>query len=439
MKRKIYGLLVSIVLYSNNYAAGLTARQIPKVKPIEACGYTLREIKTEEQLERLVRDIRAQGKCAIDTETTGFRPLHGDSIIGLSICTKKGEAWYVHCQQAGLGSSLSFDKVKAELGPVFADPEIKKHMHNARYDLAVLFGHDLPVQGLAFDTMIAAQVFGRAAGLKVLSEDLLNEEMLSFSHVVKNRGFPDYLVAYLSDQQNGDDIAAQYACADALQTFRLVPILTKMLKQKPETWEHFKKVEVPLVAALSNMECRGLRCDKPRLVDVKQGGVAKKSEDIIDKLIRAYNPNTGCVHAVFGPTHLATRPTRHNKTFVVAEDPADDMLIREAIIAPDGYEFVGAFLEAEDKNKAYKEAVALFEQERFKERLDAYTALQVNDQWVVASTLACVAQTKQLMGEVVEDIPGLEFALPEKPKRRRGATDRIFKVGETWAQVSSDE
>ena len=78
-------------------------------------------------------------------------------------------------------------RVQRHLGPVLGDPTIPKVMHNSDFDLIILANHGLPVEGVTFDTMIAAWLLepeGRGLGLKTQAFQRLGVEMTTIDGLI---------------------------------------------------------------------------------------------------------------------------------------------------------------------------------------------------------------------------------------------------------------
>lgn len=227
-------------------------------KPPVAQNYRVITVTTSEQLQDLVHVIRGRGAIAVDTETDSREPLRAH-LVGISICYEQDTAYYIPCGHQG-GGQLSLQEILQELGPVFADPKIFKCMHNAKFDVHVLQHAGFEIQGLSFDTMIAASLVvqdGQRIGLKYLSEHYLNETMISFKEVVTDQGYQDF-------SQVPVEQAAQYAAADAHQTYALATLLQEELRAHHQD-VLYKDIEFPLVSVLCAVERAGIFCDKTLL------------------------------------------------------------------------------------------------------------------------------------------------------------------------------
>ena len=135
-------------------------------------------------------------------------------------------------------------------------------MHNAKFDELVLLNAGLPVNGVTFDTLIAARLTVKEwqrLGLKALSEHFFKEPMLSYEQMV-----PDKKQNFSHVPLN---LATRYAAADAHQTLKLKKVLEKELKGQGQE-NLFYDVEMPLVQILTDMEATGISVDPQVLADL---------------------------------------------------------------------------------------------------------------------------------------------------------------------------
>ena len=221
-------------------------------------------VDTQEKLEAVCQEIKASGLCAIDTEGVGLNPLK-DQIVGVSVCTQEGRAYYIPFAHKADESQLTQKQVVDKLKPLFEDSTIEKYLHHSKFDAHMLSQLGIDLKGVTFDTIIAASLgvdANQRIGLKPLSDTLLGEEMFKFEDVVKGQGYKDFSEVPLKE-------ATMYAAADAHQTMKLVPVCKKLLEKKG-LMALFTDLEMPLMKVLTSMEQRGISLDAGVLDDINR-------------------------------------------------------------------------------------------------------------------------------------------------------------------------
>lgn len=233
--------------------------------------YTFILVDTEQKLVDLCEKLKQHKAFAIDTETTGLNPMQ-THLVGISICYQEGIAFYIpfghqlEQQQSLFGealttaSQLSKDFVFTCLMPICQDVTTKKYLHNAKFDQLVLLQAGMELKGVAFDTMIAASLVVKEwekKGLKDLSKQIFEEDMISYADVIKKHQVVDFSYIPLQD-------ATSYAAADAHQTFKLVAFFEKELIDK-NLDKLFYEIEMPVHDVLVNMQYEGIFCDSDLL------------------------------------------------------------------------------------------------------------------------------------------------------------------------------
>ncbi|MBC8436293.1 MAG: DNA polymerase I, partial [Candidatus Omnitrophica bacterium] len=144
---------------------------------------------------------------------------------------------------------LSFGK---EAAKILADPKIKKIGHDLKKTKVLLSKDGIMLEGLFFDTMIAAYLLNPSRGGYTLSELAL-----------------EYLGEVVSETP------AEEQCLDLIR--RLKPILEKQLQEK-SLFKLFSSLEMPLERVLAEMELNGIRLDAEVL--------KKLSRDVEKRLIK---------------------------------------------------------------------------------------------------------------------------------------------------------
>ncbi|MBK9713550.1 MAG: DNA polymerase I [Kouleothrix sp.] len=248
-------------------------------------------VRTEDDLRALLAALAAAPGFAFDTETTGVRAVQ-DEIVGISLAVRTGHAWYIPLGHRE-GEQLPRETVLAALRPLFADPQRPKYGHNAKFDVEVLEHAGLKVEGVAFDTMLAAALLDKRKALKELAfyELRLPEPMTDIEELIGKRGKHQITFAEVPIE-----LATPYAAADADMTLRLFEALAPQLAEQPRVLDIFKKLEIPLLPALVRMEQAGIGLDAGfmRELGKRMGDQLIKLEDEIYGIAGGkFNINSG--------------------------------------------------------------------------------------------------------------------------------------------------
>ncbi|MBI4912156.1 MAG: DNA polymerase I [Acidobacteria bacterium] len=247
-------------------------------------------------LEGAVAEIRARGRCGLDTETTSLEATRGH-MVGLSLAWAPNEGLYVplaHLRRASADTegslpgllpdsglpeglldlrgdpeayfeqlephldprNLPFPEVRRVLGPLLSDPSVAKVGQNLKYDLQVLARHGLPVAGVSGDSMVASFLLDSRErhNLDDLSSKHLDLRPIPFEAVVgKGKG-------QLRFDQADFGQAVQYAAEDADLALQLCNLLEPRLKDTPLE-RLYREVDLPLVEVLADLERSGVRLD----------------------------------------------------------------------------------------------------------------------------------------------------------------------------------
>lgn len=224
----------------------------------QECNYTT--IADKNALEKFYQELKKQKIFAFDTETSGLDILASD-ILGMSFCWQAKEAYYI---------KLDNDKFRKEvlkkLQPIFTNEKIAKVGHNLKFDYKVLKNLDIKLEGLAFDTLLAAYLINYDRGLrleelafsylgykKLKLEDLLDDLPTGKAGKPKRKNDIDVLSI-------APDKLAWYGAEDADITFRLYKKLYEIIKDN-KSFELLQKMEIPLIPVLADMELVGISLD----------------------------------------------------------------------------------------------------------------------------------------------------------------------------------
>ena len=214
-------------------------------------------ITSLKELEGVVRTLMKCREIAIDTETTSVDPLQCD-LVGISMCGKAGEAWYIPLGHSTLGSTnLPSKEAIAILKPLFESPDIQKCGQNIKFDAHVLNREGIDVFPISFDTMIASYVLnpsGRQHSLDDMALRHLDYRMQPITDLIgSGKGQKTFDIVPV-------DKATFYSAEDADMTFRLRGVLAPLI-DKLDLNNLYYNIELPLVSILASMEREGVRID----------------------------------------------------------------------------------------------------------------------------------------------------------------------------------
>ena len=197
---------------------------------------------------------------AVDTETTGVEVFGNDYIVGISLTLPKAD---YHCyipvrhelEDEQLSPAFVFNCLKYYL----ENPELKKVLHNAKFDIHMLRKEGIELGGLFMDTMVAMH--------------LLNENEPSFA--LKNLatkygryfGFEDKSMTYEELFGKGGfektplDIGTVYGCKDTHLTYRFYTWIMEQFERLPKLKDLYFNIELPITEICVSMEKEGFLID----------------------------------------------------------------------------------------------------------------------------------------------------------------------------------
>ena len=290
--------------------AGLFDVLAPSAEPAKAVGGTATSLA---QLEEFIAEIRRHGSFAFNVQATGLLPMRAD-LVGIGLAAGE-QAMYVPLGHVA-GDQLDREAALERLRPLFADPSVPKRAHNAKFHIVLLARYGVPVEGLAFDTMIAAYLLEsgqRALALRDLAWAKVQVELPSVPSLL-GIGKKAITMAEMTIADCGS-----YACSEALLVERLVPILETELEEAAQT-TLFREVEMPLVPVLAEMELVGIAVDLPYLAELGrelEGRIASLEADIYGHVGHDFNINSTqrLSEVLFGELHLEVdKRKRRSKT-----------------------------------------------------------------------------------------------------------------------------
>ncbi len=223
-------------------------------------------IKGEVAMKKFVTKLKAQKVFALDTETTGLDPLEV-KILGASFSWQEAEGYFI---------SLRTDADRKLFVKLFQtileDPKVEKVGHNIKYDYEILKQLGITVQGITFDTMIAAFLLKPDRGLKLeeLAFNYFGVRMQELKELAADSGprIPDDTTApkikkakkELDIESIPEASLSWYAAEDADFSYRLYLTLKKELAEA-NLLKLQNTIEAPLIAVLGDMQLAGISVD----------------------------------------------------------------------------------------------------------------------------------------------------------------------------------
>lgn len=231
-------------------------------------------IDNQEKFEKFLSQLKKQKEFAFDTETTGLDPFSAN-LLGISFSWQANNAYYLNFNQTNLNQK-ELNKLKT----IFEDPQIKKIGHHIKYDFEVLEKIGFDLQGISFDTIIAAYLLDpgkRTYGLNLLAFNEFGVQMTKLEELI-GKGAKQLPIETIPHQKLSD-----YSCADADYTWQLKERYEKKLNEDKKIKWIFEKVEMPLIRVLAKMEKAGLKINITFLKDLSKE--AKRDLEILETRI----------------------------------------------------------------------------------------------------------------------------------------------------------
>ena len=214
-------------------------------------------ISSEQELEKIAKELAKQKFIVIDTETDDTNPVFAE-LVGMSIAYNEKASYYIpFAHKEEDIKNLSLDNAKKIFNPIFENEKILKIGQNIKYDKIVLEKYFSEIKGIAFDTMLASYLLDpeqNQHNLDYLAEKYLKYTTIKYKELMgtgqKQLNMKDVTVDYVKD----------YACEDVDTAFALYDILDKQVK-KENLQDLMEKMEIPLIEVLAEIEKAGVKID----------------------------------------------------------------------------------------------------------------------------------------------------------------------------------
>lgn len=250
-------------------------------------------ITTPAQLADLVKTLKKQAIIAVDTETVGLGSTA--ELCGICLAWTPGSAVYVPTKSPNPDDHLDQSTVLDALRPIFEDASIPKVGHNIKYDWLVLKHAGVQLNGVVFDTMIAAFLCGAPGiGMDHLALAELGRTMVPITRLIGEKPRRKADPPQKTMDQIALDLCTAYSAEDADVTLQLYELFRGKLEEF-EMADLAADVEMPLVEVLATMEANGIRVD-PDELDRQKAGLEVRIEELRGLILDAarvdFNPDS---------------------------------------------------------------------------------------------------------------------------------------------------
>ena len=219
---------------------------------------------TQKDLQSWIKQLEAADAFAFDTETTSLNYMQA-RIVGVSFAVEPGKAAYVPFghDYEDAPQQLSMDEVLGALKPLLENPDKTKIGQNLKYDIHLLQNHDIHMQGVCHDTMLASYVLDSTQrhDMDSMASRFLNIDTLHFEDIA-GKGAKQLTFNQIDLEQAGP-----YAAEDADITLRLHHYLQARLASDPGLLKVYQEIELPLMPIIQQIERNGVKVDAQMLAD----------------------------------------------------------------------------------------------------------------------------------------------------------------------------
>lgn len=246
---------------------GVAAQKTDESGAVPYDNYSL--VLTEGALDRVIERIKETGIVSIDLETTSTDPMLAE-IVGIALCPAPHEAYYVPVAHRTLADSstrqLPLPYVLERLKPVIEDEGIGKIGQNLKYEFVLLEMYGIRLNGIAFDTMIAAHMLDSSRisySLDELCRLYLGHRMISYRDVTgtgKSR---------INFEEVELEAAKVYSCEDA----DVAMLLSEKLAPELESagiMRVYRDIELKFIEVLARIEINGVKVDATKLKELSK-------------------------------------------------------------------------------------------------------------------------------------------------------------------------
>ncbi|MDA3885660.1 MAG: DNA polymerase I [Candidatus Delongbacteria bacterium] len=215
-----------------------------------------KEIKSKEEIEELIKEVKSKKKLSVFAELSGNNPLDF-RIKGLAISIKENEVSYIkRIESSEIDNQLSLFEEKVDcieetlllLKPLFENQNIKFIGYNLKPMIHALYNHGISFNGKIYDLLIADYIMYSS----------------NFNHSLSARIYK--LLNYKMIDPKSDAFSEDIkSCERAELLFRLYFRSKEKFGIEKELHTVFADIEIPLIRALVEAERNGIIVDRDYL------------------------------------------------------------------------------------------------------------------------------------------------------------------------------
>ncbi len=220
-------------------------------------------VLTRDQFEAWRQALEAAELISLDLETDSLNYMDA-AIVGLCVAVEPHQAAYIPVAHSGPEAPAQLDRdwVLGQLDELLTSPNHPKVGQNLKYDMSVLARYDIPLRGVAYDTMLESYCLDATAtrhDMDSLALKYLGKRPQRFEEVA-GKGAKQVTFDHVPVAE-----ATHYAAEDAAVTLQLHEALWPALSSLPGPAAVFRDIEMPLLPVLSRMERHGVLVDRQAL------------------------------------------------------------------------------------------------------------------------------------------------------------------------------
>lgn len=217
-------------------------------------------ILVDEDLLALDYHLSNEELIAVDTETTGVDIWGEDVIVGISLSLpKQDEHYYIPIRHNVPQEQLPPEYVWNILRPHLENKNLKKVLHNAKFDIHMLAKEGVKLQGLYMDTMVAMFTLNENEPSYAL-KNLATKYGSKFGFEDKSSTYEE-LFGKGGFENTPLDIGTVYACKDTHLTLKFHYWIMTHFDRLPQLKDLYFNIELPTTEVCIEMESNGFNID----------------------------------------------------------------------------------------------------------------------------------------------------------------------------------